>query len=586
MTTQESNQREGKLRDLLILVPYVKQHQLNLWLSIALMIISSVISIALPMFIRRAVDVHIMGYDLPGLLLLTSIAFGLILVTTSANIFRGRLMAKLGQNSIRALRDDLFAYMQRLPVKFFDKIPVGKLITRLTSDVDALRDLVGNAIVSMVIDTLRLTGFLALMFWLDWRLTLITLTLAPILVFALTFLTARIRKAEDQVREQASLVNANLQESISGIRVIQGFQAEDYFHEQFKIEDYNLLRAGMRAVATYAYFWPTIDLSWLLSTAAIFYFGGQWVMDGTATPGDLVAFIAYTGQFFGPLRGLSQAYRIIQRALAGAVRIKRIMATETEEKANLNPMPRITGKVEFENITFGYDPEEIVLHDISFAAEPGQTIALVGHTGAGKTSIINLLCRFYNPIQGRILVDGLDIHEHELESYRRQIGLVLQEPFLFSGTLRDNIRFGAPEATDEQIWDALETVGLAETFTKSHVTLDTILTERGANFSTGQRQLISFARALISDPRILILDEATAHVDTLTEQKVQQALAKLLAGRTSFVIAHRLSTIRNADLIIVIGDGHILERGTHEQLLAQKGEYWQLCSSQNMAQIC
>ena len=343
MTTQESNQREGKLRDLLILVPYVKQHQLNLWLSIALMIISSVISIALPMFIRRAVDVHIMGYDLPGLLLLTSIAFGLILVTTSANIFRGRLMAKLGQNSIRALRDDLFAYMQRLPVKFFDKIPVGKLITRLTSDVDALRDLVGNAIVSMVIDTLRLTGFLALMFWLDWRLTLITLTLAPILVFALTFLTARIRKAEDQVREQASLVNANLQESISGIRVIQGFQAEDYFHEQFKIEDYNLLRAGMRAVATYAYFWPTIDLSGL-STAAIFYFGGQWVMDGTATPGSGGIYRLHRTVLWAAW-GLSQAYRIIQRALAGAVRIKRIMATETEEKANLNPMPRITAKL-------------------------------------------------------------------------------------------------------------------------------------------------------------------------------------------------------------------------------------------------
>ena len=320
--------------------------------------------------------------------------------------------------------------MQRLPVKFFDKIPVGKLITRLTSDVDALRDLVGNAIVSMVIDTLRLTGFLALMFWLDWRLTLITLTLAPILVFALTFLTARIRKQRIRSGNRLRLSTPPAGKHIRN-QVIQGFQAEDYFHEQFKIEDYNLLRAGMRAVATYAYFWPTIDLSWLLSTAAIFYFGGQWVMDGTATPGDLVAFIAYTGQFFGPLRGLSQAYRIIQRALAGAVRIKRIMATETEEKANLNPMPRITGKVEFENITFGYDPEEIVLHDISFAAEPGQTIALVGHTGAGKTSIINLLCRFYNPIQGRILVDGLDIHEHELESYRRQIGLVLQEPFLF-----------------------------------------------------------------------------------------------------------------------------------------------------------
>lgn len=585
MTTQESNQREGKLRDLLILVPYVKPHQINLWLSIALMVTASLISVALPMFIRRAIDTHIMGNDLPGLLTLVMAALGLIIIMTVANIFRGRLMAQLGQNSIRALRDDLFAYMQKLPVNFFDKIPVGKLITRLTSDVDALRDLVGNAIVAMVIDTLKLVGFLVLMFWLDWRLTLITLLLSPILAFALTYLTSRIRKAEDLVREQASLVNANLQESISGIKVIQGFQAEEYFHEQFQTENRSLLKAGMKAVATYAYFWPTIDLSWLLSTAAILYFGGNWVLNGTTTPGILVAFIAYSDQFFGPLRGLSQAYRIIQRALAGAVRIKRIMNTETEVEEKLEPMPKIIGKVEFENITFGYDPEEIVLHDISFTAEPGQTIALVGHTGAGKTSIINLLCRFYNPIKGRILVDGLDIHEHELESYRRQIGLVLQEPFLFSGTLRDNIRFGAPQATDEEIWDALNTVGLTETFARHRITLDTMLTERGANFSTGQRQLISFARALISDPRILILDEATAHVDTLTEQKVQQALAKLLAGRTSFVIAHRLSTIRNADLIIVISDGRILESGTHEQLLALKGEYWQLCNSQNIVQI-
>ena len=585
MTNQEPNQREGKLRDLLILVPYVKPHQAKLWSAVALMIVSSLVSIALPMFMREAVDTHIMAHDLRGLVSLIAIAFALIIVMTVANILRGRLMAKMGQDSIRALRDDLFAYMQKLPVQFFDKIPVGKLITRLTSDVDALRDLVGNAIVAMVIDSLRLVGFLVLMFWLDWRLTVITLLISPILVYAMTFLTSRIRKAEDQVREQASLVNANLQESISGIKVIQGFQAEEHFHEQFQVENHSLLQAGMKAIATYAFFWPTIDLAWILSIAAIFLFGGQWVLDGTTTPGILVAFIAYTDQFFGPLRSLSQAYRIIQRALAGAVRIKRIMTTETEVNKNLKPMPKIIGRVEFQNVTFGYDPGEIVLHDISFTAEPGQTVALVGHTGAGKTSIINLLCRFYDPIEGRIAVDGLNIQEHDLESYRRQIGLVLQEPFLFSGTLRDNIRFGAPQATDEQIWDALKTVGLAETFIKNRITLDTILTERGANFSTGQRQLISFARALISDPRILILDEATAHVDTLTEQKVQQALQKLLAGRTSFVIAHRLSTIRSADLIIVISDGHILEKGTHEELLALKGEYWQLCHSQNIVPV-
>lgn len=585
MTNQENERRQGKLRDLLLLVPYIKPHQLKLWTSIGLMITTSLISIFMPMFTRAAIDNHIIGGNLAGLLTIISIALLLMMLMSGANILRARLMAQLGQNSIRAVRDDLFAKMQLLPVKFFDKVPVGKLITRLTSDVDALQELVGNAIVSMVIDSLRLVGFLVVMFWLDWRLTLITLAVTPILAFALTYLTSRIGRAEDVVREQTSVVNANLQESISGIRVIQGFQAEEYFYEKFQAENHSLLQAGIRAIATYSYFWPSVDLSWVLSSAAILFFGGRWVLDGTATPGTLVAITSYAGQFFGPLRGLSQAYRVIQRALAGAVRVNEIMSADTEIEETLPPMPPIEGRVEFDHVTFGYDPEKIVLHDICLKAEPGETIALVGHTGAGKTSIINLLCRFYNPLEGRILVDGVNIHEHELGSYRQQIGLVLQEPFLFSGTLRENLLFGNPKAADEEIWDALHAVGLAETFAQQNVTLDTVLTERGANFSTGQRQLISFARALISNPRILILDEATAHVDTLTEQKIQQALATLLKGRTSFVIAHRLSTIRNADQIIVIGNGRILERGTHEELLALKGEYWQLSTSQMIEQV-
>ncbi|HHT37471.1 MAG TPA: ABC transporter ATP-binding protein [Firmicutes bacterium] len=583
MTNKEPERRQGTIRDLMLLVPYIKPQLGKLWAAIGLMIAASLISIFMPMFIRSAIDNHIIDGNLKGLFTLVSLAVALTMAMSGANILRARLMAYVGQSSIKAVRNDLFAKMQLLPVKFFDKVPVGKLITRLTSDVDALQELVGNAIVSMVIDSLKLVGFLAVMFWLDWRLTLVTLAVAPILAFALTYLTARIGKAEDLVREQTSVVNTNLQESISGIRVIQGFNAEEYFHEKFQKENHSLLQAGMKAIATYSYFWPTVDLSWVLSSAAILFFGGRWVLDGTTTPGTLVAMTSYAGQFFGPLRGLSQAYRIIQRALAGAVRINEIMASEVEVDENLPPMPPIRGSVEFDQVTFGYDPDEIVLHNISIKAEPGETIALVGHTGAGKTSIINLLCRFYDPLEGRILVDGINIHEHELASYRRQIGLVLQDPFLFSGTLRENLQFGKPTATDEEIWKALETVGLAETFAQHNVTLDTVLTERGANFSTGQRQLISFARALISDPRILILDEATAHVDTLTEQKVQRALAELLKGRTSFVIAHRLSTIRNADQIIVIGKGRILEQGTHEELLALKGEYWQLSTSQMIA---
>jgi len=579
-TKDDINTRRGKISDLGLLLPYIKQHRFKLLLAVGLMLISSLVSIIIPILVRTAIDEHIVQRDANGLMMIALLAVGLTLVMNIANVFRARVMAEIGQGSIRDIRDRVFAKLQLLPVKFFDHIPVGKVVTRLTSDVDALSELVSNAIVSMIIDTIKLIGFLALMIWLDLRLTIVTLLCVPILGFALTFLSTRIGKAEDQEREQTSVVNANLQESISGVRVIQAFQAQDFFFDKFETENHRLLKAGLRTISTYAYFWPTVDLSWTISTAAILYFGGRWVLDGTTTVGTLVAFNTYSGQFFGPLRGLTQAYRIIQRALAGAVRLNQILTTPTETEVTLPLMPEIKGEVEFVNVSFGYDENDVVLHNISFKAEPGKTVALVGHTGAGKTSIINLLCRYYNPVEGKILVDGLDINQYDLQSYRKQIGLVLQEPFLFSGTLRDNLLFGAPQATDAEIWQALETVGLAESFKKHNITLDTVLTERGANFSTGQRQLISFARALISNPRILILDEATAHVDTLTEQKVQQALAKLLTGRTSFVIAHRLSTIRNADLILVIGNGRILESGTHEQLLALKGEYWQLCHSQ------
>lgn len=580
----QQNQR-GKLIDLKLLIPYLKPMQYKLAISIFLMIIATIISVILPLLIQIAIDTYILGQDIHGLFTLAAIAIGLILVINGTTILRVRFMAEIGQTTIKRIRNDLFAKMQILPVKFFDHIPVGKLITRLTSDVDALAELVGNAIVSMIVDSIKLVGFLGLMLWLDWRLTLITLAILPILTFAMTFLTSKIGKAEDRVREQTSVVNANLQESISGIKVIQAFQAQEFFETKFEKENYGLLKASLRAIAIYAYFWPTVDINWMLSTAAIVFFGGRWVVDGSTTVGTLVAFISYSGQFFGPLRGLSQAYRIIQRALAGAVRINRIFSTDTETKQNLPPMPSIKGNVEFKDVTFGYDDDENVLYDINFKVKAGETIALVGQTGAGKTSIINVLCRFYPISHGQIVVDGLNIHNYDLDSYRKQIGLVLQDPFLFSGTLRDNLLFGNPNATDEQIWDALDTVGLAESFSHQNITLDAVLTERGSNFSTGQRQLISFARALISDPRILILDEATAHVDTLTEQKVQAALEVLLTGRTSFVIAHRLSTIRNADQILVIDNGRIKENGTHQELLSLKGEYWQLCNTGNIGNI-
>lgn len=570
---------KGNLKSLLPLAPYLKRHVKYLLITILVMLVGALANIALPAINRTIVDDFIAQGRAKGLLLWILLAVGIFSLLNVTNSIRARLMAKVGQDTIRVIREDLFTKLQVLPVKYFDRVPVGKLITRLTSDVDALADLVSNAVVTIIIDSLKLLGFLAVMLWLDWRLTIVTLVFVPLLVFAFTYLHNKIHEAEDRAREQASIVNAITQEDISGMKVIQAFEAQEYFDRKFAEANRDLLRANLRATLVFSFFWPIVDLNWVLSIAALILFGGRWVLDGTTTIGTLIAFIGYSGQFFGPLRGLSQAYRIIQRALAGAVRINEIFSAPSEVDSSLPPMPPIKGDVEFVNVSFGYD-DELVLKDINISAKAGETVALVGHTGAGKTSIINLLCRFYTPQAGKILVDGHDIFQRELTSYRKQIGLVLQEPFLFSGTLRDNLLFGAPNASDEELWEALEAVGLAESFRQQGVDLDTMLTERGSNFSTGQRQLLSFARALLANPRILILDEATAHVDTLTEQKVQAALRVLLKGRTSFVIAHRLSTIRNADQIVVMGHGRIIEKGSHEELLALKGEYWQLCNAQ------
>lgn len=568
------------MSDLLRLLPYSRPYARRIAVTVVIMLVGTAISIVLPLISRLAIDVYVMEADYQGLIRVILGAGGLFILMNGIHSLRARIMARVGQETIKAIRTDLFVQLQTLPVQFFDKIPVGKVVTRLTSDVDAVSELVSNAIINLVVDSLKLVGFLAFMLYLDYRLTLITMAFLPLLVFAMTILNQRIRKAEDAVREQASVVNASVQETMSGIKVIQAFGAEEHFADTFAVKNRQLLVFGNRAVATFAFFWPVVDLSWILSVAALVFFGGRWVIEGTTTIGTLIAFFAYNGQFFGPLRGLSQAYRIIQRALAGAVRINEIFASAPEVDTGLPPMPPVRGSVEFRSVTFGYEDDEMVLENIDITVNPGETIALVGHTGAGKTSIINLLCRFYSPQRGEILVDGMNIAERELTSYRRQIGLVLQDPFLFSGPLRENLRFGAPQASDEEMWRALTAVGLRTALAEHGLTLDYVLTERGSNFSSGQRQLISFARALLADPRILILDEATAYVDTLTEQKIQTALRTLLQGRTSFVIAHRLSTIRSADRILVIGHGAILESGTHDELLDRRGEYWQLCQAQ------
>jgi len=556
-------------------MPYLRPHRTRLLGAAALMLVSAGSTMFLPYASRIALDHYIIPHRPQGLLQFIALAMAVAAVGALAAAGRARLMAYVGQESIRSIRRELFTHIQELPVSFFDHIPVGKVMTRLTSDVDALAELLSGTIIQMFGDALTLVGFLVIMFVVDWRLALVTVVGVPPLVFAFSFLSGRIHRAEDVTRERASAVNATLQENVSGIRVIQAFWAHGQFGKRFEQANQSLFDASQRALFVFAFFWPTVDFTWVSSTGLLLFAGGYWVLQGTLTIGTLSAFMGYGGQFFGPLHGLSQAYRVIQRALAGAVRIQQILETSSEHAPGLTAMPPIRGEVEFERVTFGYDAERPVLQDISLRAEPGETVALVGQTGAGKTSIINLLCRFYEPQAGVIRVDGQDIRQVDLDSYRKQIALVLQEPFLFSGTVRDNLRYGNTQATDEQMKAALAAAGL-------DLPLDLVLHERGGNLSSGQRQLLSFARAILADPRILILDEATAHVDTLTERKVQAAMERLLQGRTAFVIAHRLSTIQSASQILVVKGGRVVEHGTHARLLAARGRYWRLCQEQNL----
>lgn len=566
--------KKNSLQKLLV---YLRPYHGVLGVAVLLMLISAAFDVFWPLLIQRAIDIYIANRDQAGLLRYTLLIVGAVLTSVVATSIRMRMVIKTGQSIIKKIRSDLFLHLQKLPVAFFDRIPVGKIMTRLTSDVDALTRLFEAGIVSIIVDSLMLIGVIAAMFFLNLKLALLMLVQLPILIFVTFYLRPIILDTEDNIREDTSKLNAKAQEIISGVKVVQAFNAEEFFAKCYDSANQNLKESSIKAVNVWSYYWPLVDFTYYLGLALIILSGGKMAHNGTITIGTVLAFIIYAGRLFHPLRSLAQASRIIQQAKAGADRITAILETPVEEEGQ-DIMPPIKGEVVFENINFSYDEKEVVLKNFNLKANPGEMIALVGHTGAGKTSVINLLTRFYSPQSGSILVDGIDITKVKLASYRKQVGLVLQDPFLFSGTLRDNLKRGYPSASDSEMNQVLEIVGFSQEDSPS---LDFILTERGQNLSFGERQLISFARALLAKPRILILDEATAHVDTLTEQRVQEGLRVLLKDRTSFVIAHRLSTIHQADQIVVLGEGRILELGTHQELLSTKKEYYSLLQAAN-----
>jgi ATP-binding cassette subfamily B protein/subfamily B ATP-binding cassette protein MsbA len=528
-----------------------------------------------PWLIGRAIDRFIFGGDPVGLAWTMLLLLGVYVVGTFASRGQLRQVGRVGQSILASLRERIFERLLRLPLGYFDRHPLGDLMSRVTNDVDTLNQLLSQGLTQLLGSFFSLIGIVVAMLVLDWRLALVCFTIIPVMLLVNVYFARRARRAFRTTRETVGSVTAGLQEEIVGIREAQAFNRTEENIERFRERNAANRAANVQAVAITSAFAPTIDVLSTLATAVVIGYGGYLVVSGTLTVGLLTAFLIYVQQFFRPIQLASQVYTQAQAALAGSERIYNILdePPEPPDPPGTLELGSMKGRIEFENVTFAYEPGRPVLSDVDFTIEPGQTVALVGPTGAGKTTIANLIPRFYDVSAGAVRVDGHDVREVKRRSLREKIATVLQEPFLFSGTIAENIGYGKTDATRKEIEAAARAVSAHDFIAALPDGYDTRLGEGGGTLSQGQRQLVSFARAVLADPRILILDEATSNVDTRTEALIQEALSTLLQGRTSVVIAHRLSTIRNADLILVIEAGRIAERGTHTSLLAAGGLY-------------
>lgn len=513
-----------------------------------------------------------------GIAAAAAIFLASLLLTFCVLYWQGYVMQLMGQRIMVDLRGEIFAKLQTLELSYFDRRPVGRLVTRVTTDVDALNEMFTAGIVSIFGDVVLLFGIVGVLFWLSSGLALVTFAIVPLLL-ALTFwFRLRARESYRQVRVRIARINAFLQEHVTGMSVLQLFGGERRAFEEFSEINDDHRVANIRAIFYYAVYYPAVELITALGTGLILWYGGGRVLAGAMSIGSLVAFLQYAQRFYQPLSDLSEKYNILQSAMASSERIFRLLDTEAEivTPAGAHRSRRIEGRVAFEGVTFSYLPGEPVVSDISFRVEPGETVAVVGHTGAGKSTLANLLLRFYDVDDGAVSVDGVDVRDWDLGDLRSSVAMVLQDVFLFSGTVAGNIRLGNREIDDERLRAAAREVHALEFVDRLPGGFDAPVRERGAGLSVGQKQLLSFARALAFDPRILILDEATSSIDTETEQKIQDALEKLLVGRTSLVIAHRLSTIQKADRILVMHKGVLREQGSHQELLAERGIYHRL----------
>jgi ATP-binding cassette subfamily B protein/subfamily B ATP-binding cassette protein MsbA len=562
------------------LLTFTRPYTLRLIMSGILMLIASAASVAGPYFVKIAIDSGINANN-TVILRYTILAYlGVSVIQWVGTYYRVNIMAWVGQSVIYDLRKKLFAHLQDLSLGFYSRYSVGRVITRAINDVETLRDFLTWAVLAIARDVFTLALIIFVMLDMDFRLALLTFGVLPIMVIITVIFRRASRAAYRKVRAAISWVNSVLAENVNGVREVQAFsrQKQNYEHFRDYVNRYHLERAISTARIS-SVFSPSVDLLGAIATGLVVWLGGTAVLGQTITAGVLVAFILYIDRFFDPIRDLSRRYDALQSTMIGWERIMGLLDTpvEVQDSPQAYELPIIEGNVAFEHVSFHYsDDPAPILTNIDLHIMPGETVALVGETGAGKTTMVKLLSRFHDPTEGRILVDGHDLRMVTQASLRRQMGVVLQDPFLFNGTVAENIRFGRLEATELEIEAAARAVGGHDFIVNLRKGYETSVEEGGVMLSVGQRQLLSFARALLADPRILILDEATSSVDTQTEQIIQEALRRLLKGRTSFVIAHRLSTITNADRIVVIHDGKIVEQGTHPDLLANRGMYFDL----------
>ncbi len=566
------------------LFSYLRPYWKMMALALVLTVITNVLISLQPYFTKMAVDDFIVPKETDGIWLFALAYFCLFLFRFLFSYIQEILLNVVGQKVMYDLRSQIFTKLQTLQISYYDKNPVGRIITRLTSDVDSLNELFTSGVIEGLGDLVVIFAIIGIMFWLDWKLAIVSLIVVPLLFIATNWFRKRARIGFDKVRTRMAKINAFLQEHISGAQTVQLFNAEEKVRTRFGKINNEYREANIETIYYYAIFYPMVEFIGIIGIAVIIWFGGYQILtansaSGTAlTIGTVIAFIQYSQQLFQPIRNLSDKFNVLQAAIVASHRVFLLLDEDIEITSPNDPkkLDKAKGKIEFRNIWFAYNEDEWVMKNVSFTVNPGESVALVGHTGSGKTTVTNLLMRFYDVQKGKILLDDVYVRDWDLKTLRENFAVVLQDVFLFSGSIENNIRLGNKEISEEKVHWAAEEVHADDFIERLENSYKSELKERGGGLSVGQKQLISFARALAFDPSILILDEATSSIDTETEQLIQQAVNRIMEERTSLVVAHRLSTIQRCDRILVFHHGELREQGTHNELIKQKGLYWRL----------